>query len=118
MLSHEIDRLERRGRPAPFLDDRRHAWLWQLFEGLSRQGCDAGRDHPRHGPTVRALLQLAQALHTGEEDERRSSLEVARAYLDDALAGRHPRRHLDELRQSLTSKAPRLGKRTSLDDAA
>jgi hypothetical protein len=118
MLSHEIERRERRGRPAPLLDDQRYRWLWELFEGLSRRGCDAGRDHPRHGTTVRALLQLAQALHTAAEDERRSSLEVAQAYIDDALAGRVPRLHLEELRESLLAKVEQLGKQVRVNDAA
>jgi hypothetical protein len=118
MLSHEIERLSRRGRPAPFLDDQRYRWLWELFEGLSQRGCDAGRDHPRHGTTVRALLQLAQALHTTAADDRRSSLEMARAYIDDALAGRVPRLHLEELRESLLAKASGLGKQVRVNDAA
>lgn len=118
MLSHEIERRERRGRPAPFLDDQRYRWLWELFEGLSRRGCDAGRDHPRHGATVRALLQLANALHTAEEDERRSSLEVAQGYIADALAGRPIKAHLETVRDALAGKTAALAPGAHLSDAA
>jgi len=96
MLRHEIERLERFGRPAPLLDDQRYRWLWDLFEGLGQGWSDAARNHPRHGAAVRALLQLAAALHGTDEAERRSSLEVARLHIDDALADRAPRSHLAE----------------------
>lgn len=114
MLSHEIERLERRGRPAPLLDDQRYRWLWDLFEGLGQGWCDAARNHPRHGATVRALLQLAAALHSSEETERRSSLETARHHIDDALAGRPLRSHLAEARQAVdaaTAEILRSGRR-------
>jgi len=111
MLSHDIECLHRRGRPAPLLDDRRYRWLWELFEGLGEGWCDAARNHPRHGTTVRALLQLAAALHSAEEAERRSSLEVARHYIDDALAGRQPRSHLAEARDAVAARAAELQRR-------
>lgn len=112
MMSHEIERLERRGRPAPLLDDQRYRWLWDLFDGLGQGWCDAARNHPRHGATVRALLQLAAALHSAEEAGRRSSLETARHHVDDALAGRPPlRSHLAEARAAVDAKAAELTNR-------
>lgn len=108
MLNHEIDRLQRRGKPAPLLDDRRFRWLWDLFDGLGEGWCDACRNHPRHGATVRALLQLAAALHAAEEADRRSSLETARAYIDDALAGRPLRSHLAEASAAVEAAVARL----------
>lgn len=110
MLSHQIDRLNRKGQPAPLLDDTRYRWLWDLFEFLpAREGwCDACRNHPRHGTTVQALLQLAQALHTADEGDRRSSLEVARMLIDDALAGRPPKHHLQIAKEAVEARAAEI----------
>jgi hypothetical protein len=43
---------------------------------------------------------------------------MARAYIDDALAGRVPRLHLEELRESLLAKAEQLGTHVRVSDAA
>lgn len=104
----EIERLERRGGKAPLLDDQRHRWLWDLFDGMGQSWCDACRNHPRHGCTVKALLQLGHALWTTDEADRRSSLEVARALIDDALAGKAPTNHLQDAREAVDAKAAEL----------
>lgn len=101
MLSHEIARREAKGRPAPLLDDQRNKWLHDLFDGLGDHWSDMARNHERHGNTVKALLQLACALHTSDEGDRRSSLETARAFIDDALAGKPPKHHLQDAAEAV-----------------
>lgn len=108
MLSHQIAALTRKGRPAPLLDDQRHKWLHDLFDGLGDHWSDMARNHERHGNVVKALLQLACALHTDDEAERRSSLECARAYIDDALAGKAPKHHLQEAAEAVTAKTAEI----------
>lgn len=108
MQTHEIERQIRKGQPAPLLDDRSYRWLWDLFEGLGTGWCDAQRNHPRHGNTVKALLQLAHALHADSEAERIGSLETARDYLADALAGKPPVNHLQEARAAVDAKAAEI----------
>ena len=108
MQAHEIDRLTSQGKYAPLLDDRSYRWLWDLFEGLGTGWCDAQRNHPRHGNTVKALLQLAHALHAHDEAERVDSIETAIAYAQDALSGKPPKHHLQEAREAVDAKTAEL----------
>ena len=108
MQTHEIDALNRKGRPAPLLSDQNYKWLWMLFEGLGTGWCDAQRNHPRHGNTVKALLQLAHALWTGDEAERQGSLETALAYVKDAIAGKEPTHHLQDAADARDAKAAEI----------
>ena len=56
MLTHEIEALERRGKPAPLLDDMRSRWLWELFQSFGQSGRVSWR-------FVAALLTLSGMLY-------------------------------------------------------
>lgn len=108
MLTHEIERMTRKGQPAPLLNDQQHNWLWMLFENMGAGCTDACRNHPRHGNTVKALLQLAHALHAHDEAERVASIGTAIAYAQDALSGKPPKHHLQEAREAVDAKTAEL----------
>lgn len=104
-LPYQIERHRRQKANGPLLSARQMEWLCDLFDGLGEGFTDMARNHPKHGNTVKALLQLAQALRTSDEGDRRSSLETAIGYAQDALAGKPLTHHLDDAADAVAAKA-------------